>query len=148
MPGSGMSPCAACKLLRRRCARDCVFAPHFPPDEPQKFANVHKVFGAANVNKMLQVLSHLVCLSPNCNSANVKLWKIFDDNSHPQSKSHFHEVADHHKDEIIDFTCILLTSSLVKVCQLLRKLSSQKFDFGICIGEAPSTGLYKEYPDM
>jgi hypothetical protein len=55
MTGSGMSPCAACKLLRRRCTRDCVFAPYFPPDEPQKFANVHKVFGAANVNKMLQV---------------------------------------------------------------------------------------------
>lgn len=54
--GSGMSPCAACKLLRRRCARDCVFAPYFPPDEPQKFASVHKVFGAANVNKMLQDL--------------------------------------------------------------------------------------------
>ncbi|KAL2609288.1 hypothetical protein R1flu_027861 [Riccia fluitans] len=56
MPGSGMSPCAACKLLRRRCAKDCVFAPYFPPDEPQKFANVHKVFGASNVNKMLQDL--------------------------------------------------------------------------------------------
>lgn len=56
MSGSGSSsPCAACKLLRRRCTRDCVFAPYFPPDEPQKFANVHKVFGAANVNKMLQV---------------------------------------------------------------------------------------------
>lgn len=49
------SPCAACKLLRRRCAQDCVFAPYFPADEPQKFANVHKVFGASNVNKMLQV---------------------------------------------------------------------------------------------
>ncbi|PPD87742.1 hypothetical protein GOBAR_DD15314 [Gossypium barbadense] len=48
------SPCAACKLLRRRCAQDCVFAPYFPADEPQKFANVHKVFGASNVNKMLQ----------------------------------------------------------------------------------------------
>jgi len=32
-----------------------VFAPYFPADEPQKFANVHKVFGASNVNKMLQV---------------------------------------------------------------------------------------------
>ncbi|KAF3944335.1 hypothetical protein ACB098_11G032400 [Castanea mollissima] len=51
-----MSPCAACKLLRRRCAQDCVFAPYFPADEPQKFANVHKVFGASNVNKMLQEL--------------------------------------------------------------------------------------------
>ncbi|GLJ40572.1 hypothetical protein SUGI_0837500 [Cryptomeria japonica] len=53
---SSMSPCAACKLLRRRCAKDCVFAPYFPSDEPQKFANVHKVFGASNVNKMLQDL--------------------------------------------------------------------------------------------
>ncbi|OMO65919.1 hypothetical protein COLO4_30929 [Corchorus olitorius] len=36
------APCAACKLLRRRCAEGCVFAPYFPADEPQKFANVHK----------------------------------------------------------------------------------------------------------
>jgi hypothetical protein len=50
------SPCAACKLLRRRCAQDCLFAPYFPADEPHKFANVHKVFGASNVNKMLQVI--------------------------------------------------------------------------------------------
>ncbi|KAM5586718.1 LOB domain-containing protein 4 [Rosa sericea] len=52
----GISPCAACKLLRRRCAQDCVFAPYFPADEPHKFASVHKVFGASNVNKMLQEL--------------------------------------------------------------------------------------------
>ncbi|XP_057457745.1 LOB domain-containing protein 4-like [Lotus japonicus] len=51
-----MSPCAACKLLRRRCAKDCVFAPYFPADEPQKFGSVHRVFGASNVNKMLQEL--------------------------------------------------------------------------------------------
>ncbi|CAJ1978417.1 unnamed protein product [Sphenostylis stenocarpa] len=51
-----MSPCAACKHLRRRCAQDCVFAPYFPADEPHKFASVHKVFGASNVNKMLQEL--------------------------------------------------------------------------------------------
>ncbi|PIM99410.1 hypothetical protein CDL12_28097 [Handroanthus impetiginosus] len=50
------SPCAACKLLRRRCSPQCVFAPYFPADEPQKFASVHKVFGASNVNKMLQEL--------------------------------------------------------------------------------------------
>nr|KAJ0198081.1 hypothetical protein LSAT_V11C700386100 [Lactuca sativa] len=49
------SPCAACKLLRRRCSHDCVFAPYFPADEPHKFASVHKVFGASNVNKMLQL---------------------------------------------------------------------------------------------
>lgn len=49
------APCAACKLLRRRCSRDCVFAPYFPAEEPGKFAGVHKVFGASNVSKMLQV---------------------------------------------------------------------------------------------
>ncbi|XP_072976213.1 LOB domain-containing protein 12-like [Typha angustifolia] len=52
----GSSPCASCKLLRRRCAKDCIFAPYFPPDDPHKFAIVHKVFGASNVNKMLQEL--------------------------------------------------------------------------------------------
>ncbi|OWM81056.1 LOB domain-containing protein 4 [Punica granatum] len=51
-----VSPCAACKLLRRRCAQDCVFAPYFPADDPQKFASVHRVFGASNVNKLLQEL--------------------------------------------------------------------------------------------
>ncbi|XP_039131202.1 LOB domain-containing protein 4-like [Dioscorea cayenensis subsp. rotundata] len=54
--GSSASPCAACKLLRRRCAEDCLFAPYFPPDQPHKFASVHKVFGASNVNKLLQEL--------------------------------------------------------------------------------------------
>ena len=38
-----------------------VFAPYFPADDPQKFANVHKVFGASNVNKvfsMNEILSY------------------------------------------------------------------------------------------
>ncbi|KAJ7518433.1 hypothetical protein O6H91_21G068500 [Diphasiastrum complanatum] len=48
-----LTPCAACKLLRRRCAQECPFAPYFSPQEPQKFAAVHKVFGASNVAKML-----------------------------------------------------------------------------------------------
>ncbi|XP_004491008.3 LOB domain-containing protein 12-like [Cicer arietinum] len=52
----GNSPCASCKLLRRRCTKDCTFAPYFPSHEPQKFALVHKVFGASNVSKMLQEL--------------------------------------------------------------------------------------------
>lgn len=56
MGGTGSSPCASCKLLRRRCAKDCIFAPYFPPDDPQRFALVHKVFGASNVSKMLQEL--------------------------------------------------------------------------------------------
>ncbi|XP_047309540.1 LOB domain-containing protein 12-like [Impatiens glandulifera] len=53
---AGGSPCASCKLLRRRCTKDCIFAPYFPPDDPHKFAIVHKVFGASNVSKMLQEL--------------------------------------------------------------------------------------------
>lgn len=53
------SPCAACKFLRRKCMPDCIFAPYFPPEEPQKFANVHKIFGASNVSKLLnEVLPH------------------------------------------------------------------------------------------
>ncbi|XP_028804858.1 LOB domain-containing protein 12-like [Neltuma alba] len=52
----GSSPCASCKLLRRRCTKECIFAPYFPSDDPQKFAIVHKVFGASNVSKMLQDL--------------------------------------------------------------------------------------------
>ncbi|ESW22993.1 hypothetical protein PHAVU_004G010100 [Phaseolus vulgaris] len=47
------SPCAACKFLRRKCMPDCLFAPYFPPEEPQKFVNVHKIFGASNVSKIL-----------------------------------------------------------------------------------------------
>ncbi|KAG8478310.1 hypothetical protein CXB51_028047 [Gossypium anomalum] len=54
---SSNSPCAACKFLRRKCTQECVFAPYFPPDNPQKFANVHKVFGASNVAKLLNELN-------------------------------------------------------------------------------------------
>ncbi|KAK8457786.1 hypothetical protein SEVIR_3G246200v4 [Setaria viridis] len=53
--GAG-SPCAACKFLRRKCQPDCVFAPYFPPENPQKFVHVHRVFGASNVTKILNEL--------------------------------------------------------------------------------------------
>ncbi|KAJ9539789.1 LOW QUALITY PROTEIN: hypothetical protein OSB04_026295, partial [Centaurea solstitialis] len=56
LPGGTLNtitPCAACKLLRRRCAQECPFSPYFSPHEPQKFASVHKVFGASNVSKLL-----------------------------------------------------------------------------------------------
>ncbi|CAI9773918.1 unnamed protein product [Fraxinus pennsylvanica] len=49
-----VSPCAACKILRRRCIEKCVLAPYFPPSEPVKFAMAHKVFGASNIIKLLQ----------------------------------------------------------------------------------------------
>ncbi|XP_073041093.1 LOB domain-containing protein 10-like [Primulina eburnea] len=54
---SSNSPCAACKCLRRKCTQECVFAPYFPPETPQKFTNVHKVFGASNVAKLLNELN-------------------------------------------------------------------------------------------
>ncbi|KAK4355952.1 hypothetical protein RND71_024923 [Anisodus tanguticus] len=50
---NNVTPCAACKLLRRRCAEECPFSPYFSPHEPQKFTAVHKVFGASNVSKLL-----------------------------------------------------------------------------------------------
>ncbi|KAF3639297.1 Monodehydroascorbate reductase [Capsicum annuum] len=45
----------ACKLLRRRCTRDCIFLPHFPSAEPNKFIALHRIFGARNISKMLQL---------------------------------------------------------------------------------------------
>lgn len=50
---SSDSLCAACNFLRRKCTQECVFAPYFPSDQPQKFANVHKIFGGYNVAKIL-----------------------------------------------------------------------------------------------
>ncbi|KOM52520.1 hypothetical protein LR48_Vigan09g117900 [Vigna angularis] len=54
---SSNSPCAACKIQRRKCTQECVFAPYFTPDNPQRFAYVHKVFGASNVAKLLNELN-------------------------------------------------------------------------------------------
>uniref|UniRef100_A0A0D9WC80 LOB domain-containing protein n=1 Tax=Leersia perrieri TaxID=77586 RepID=A0A0D9WC80_9ORYZ len=51
-----MSPCAACKILRRRCVDRCVLAPYFPPTDPHKFTTAHRVFGASNIIKLLQEL--------------------------------------------------------------------------------------------
>nr|DAD26416.1 TPA_asm: hypothetical protein HUJ06_027884 [Nelumbo nucifera] len=67
-PGSlnTITPCAACKLLRRRCAQECPFSPYFSPHEPQKFASVHKVFGASNVSKMLMVITLIYSLRSPC----------------------------------------------------------------------------------
>ncbi|XP_052143077.1 LOB domain-containing protein 12-like [Oryza glaberrima] len=53
------SPCASCKLLRRRCTKDCIFAPFFPADEPHKFTIVHKVFGAS-MSRITQLLLELL----------------------------------------------------------------------------------------
>ncbi|KAD4584425.1 hypothetical protein R6Q59_036699 [Mikania micrantha] len=56
MTGSG-SPCGACKFLRRKCVKGCVFAPYFCHEQgAAHFAAIHRVFGASNVSKLL---SHL-----------------------------------------------------------------------------------------
>ncbi|KVH92727.1 hypothetical protein Ccrd_005275, partial [Cynara cardunculus var. scolymus] len=49
--------CAVCKYFRRRCPSDCVFAPCFPPDNPQRFTCVHRIYGASNIGKMLEVIN-------------------------------------------------------------------------------------------
>ncbi|XP_024381783.1 uncharacterized protein [Physcomitrium patens] len=51
---SSGAPCGACKFLRRKCVRGCIFAPYFSAEQgAAKFAAVHKVFGASNVAKLL-----------------------------------------------------------------------------------------------
>nr|CAD1825542.1 unnamed protein product [Ananas comosus var. bracteatus] len=52
---SNQRRCAACKHQRRRCSRDCLLSPYFPASLPHKFACVHKIFGASNVARMLQI---------------------------------------------------------------------------------------------
>ncbi|KZV32985.1 LOB domain-containing protein 29 [Dorcoceras hygrometricum] len=65
MAGSG-SPCGACKFLRRKCVRGCVFAPYFCHENgATHFAAIHKVFGASNVSKLL---THLP-VSDRCEAA-------------------------------------------------------------------------------
>lgn len=65
MTGSG-SPCGACKFLRRKCVRGCVFAPYFCHEQgASHFAAIHKVFGASNVSKLL---AHLP-VSERCEAA-------------------------------------------------------------------------------
>lgn len=54
-------PCAACRMLRRRCDINCSLAPYFPIEEIDKFAGVHRVFGASNVIKMIQVSRACSC---------------------------------------------------------------------------------------
>lgn len=51
---SGGGPCGACKFLRRKCVKGCIFAPYFDSDQgTAQFAAVHRVFGASNATKLL-----------------------------------------------------------------------------------------------
>ncbi|KAK8611778.1 hypothetical protein V6N13_131820 [Hibiscus sabdariffa] len=67
MTGSGPgSPCGACKFLRRKCVKGCVFAPYFCHEQgAAHFSAIHKVFGASNVSKLL---AHLP-VSERCEAA-------------------------------------------------------------------------------
>lgn len=58
------SCCAACKYLRRKGPSYCIFSSHFPPNGPQRFACIYKIYSASIVGKMLQVpLEYLFIMS-------------------------------------------------------------------------------------
>ncbi|OEL21540.1 LOB domain-containing protein 29 [Dichanthelium oligosanthes] len=60
------SPCGACKFLRRKCVKGCVFAPYFCHEQgAAHFAAIHKVFGASNASKLLMHLP----ISDRCEAA-------------------------------------------------------------------------------
>ncbi|XP_060174382.1 LOB domain-containing protein 1-like [Lycium barbarum] len=69
-----VTPCAACKILRRRCAEKCVLAPYFPPNDPIKFTTAHRVFGASNIIKFLQEL-------PECQRADAVSSMVYEANA-------------------------------------------------------------------
>ncbi|PQP97246.1 LOB domain-containing protein 29 [Prunus yedoensis var. nudiflora] len=65
MAASG-SPCGACKILRKKCVRECVFAPYFCHERGAiDFSAIHRVFGASNMSKLLVHLP----LSDRCQAA-------------------------------------------------------------------------------
>ncbi|KAF5953014.1 hypothetical protein HYC85_010958 [Camellia sinensis] len=53
--GGGGGACGACKFMRRKCEKGCIFEPYFESDQAgtAHFAAVHKVFGASNASKLL-----------------------------------------------------------------------------------------------
>ncbi|CAH2078231.1 unnamed protein product, partial [Thlaspi arvense] len=48
-----LNQCAVCKAMKVQCSTACVFAPHFPSTEPEKFDRVNRVFGVQNVYRVL-----------------------------------------------------------------------------------------------
>ncbi|KAI3456203.1 hypothetical protein Pfo_012866 [Paulownia fortunei] len=51
---SNRPACAACKYQRKKCMADCILRRHFPADRAEDFKAVHKIFGIANVTKMMR----------------------------------------------------------------------------------------------
>ncbi|KAD2394247.1 hypothetical protein E3N88_41224 [Mikania micrantha] len=71
------TPCAVCKLIRRRCPPDCIFAPYFPDvNYRPKFSCVHKFYGASNISKMLEVIvePHIASVAEVELGNNAMLW--------------------------------------------------------------------------
>ncbi|KAL3627293.1 hypothetical protein CASFOL_028656 [Castilleja foliolosa] len=51
--------CAACNYQRKKCAANCILRRHFPKGKTNVFNAVHKIFGVANVTKMLRAANSL-----------------------------------------------------------------------------------------
>lgn len=51
--GGTSQACASCKFQRRKCTPECSLAPYFPPNDPKRFENAHKLFGVSNISKIL-----------------------------------------------------------------------------------------------
>ncbi|KAL5227083.1 hypothetical protein ABZP36_015348 [Zizania latifolia] len=45
--------CAACKFQRRKCKPGCEFAPFFPPEQPYRFRNAHRLFGVKHILRFM-----------------------------------------------------------------------------------------------
>ncbi|GLJ33792.1 hypothetical protein SUGI_0679140 [Cryptomeria japonica] len=48
--------CAACRLQCKKCSEECILAPYFPRDDPDKFTIVQRLYGTSNIVKLLQSL--------------------------------------------------------------------------------------------
>ncbi|KAJ4825552.1 hypothetical protein Tsubulata_044201 [Turnera subulata] len=44
------------QIFEKKCPQDCVLAPYFPPTNTQRFADVHKIFGASNILQLKREL--------------------------------------------------------------------------------------------
>ncbi|KAF8393542.1 hypothetical protein HHK36_021786 [Tetracentron sinense] len=53
MSDQNIKACAACKYQRRKCHKNCVLAPYFPPCRGEDFVNAHRLFGVSNILKIL-----------------------------------------------------------------------------------------------
>ncbi|XP_057835284.1 LOB domain-containing protein 1 [Cryptomeria japonica] len=51
-----MESCAACRRQRKKCSEECILAPYFPPNDPDKFTVVQRVYGTNYIVKLLQGL--------------------------------------------------------------------------------------------